>query len=127
MRKLAFTIVVMSLSCSAASEWVVVDDNEEYIAYADRATISREGDRVRMVDLIDLKTPRSSPNGNPHSSSRADSEFDCENPRMRTIAFSLFSGGMGNGDLVETITRSASWLTVTPGTLLAMLREFACG
>ncbi|PYK31575.1 MAG: hypothetical protein DME57_03190 [Verrucomicrobia bacterium] len=116
MRKLAFTIVVMSLSCSAASEWVVVDDNEEYIAYADRATI-----------LVDLKTPRSSPNGNPHSSSRADSEFDCENPRMRTIAFSLFSGGMGNGDLVETITRSASWLTVTPGTLLAMLREFACG
>jgi hypothetical protein len=34
---------------------------------------------------------------------------------------------MGNGDLVETITRSASWLTVTPGTLLAMLREFSCG
>ena len=126
MKRLAFALALAALSCNSAAEWVIVKDNEEYIAYADPATISREGDRVQMSDLVDLKIPRSSPYGNQHSSSTAHSEFDCQNPWMRTIAFSLHSGQMGNGDLVETAAVSNGWLTVAPGTLLNVLWQFAC-
>ena len=126
MRQLAFALVLAALSCNAAATWVIVNDNDEYVAYADLATLSRAGDRARMRDLIDLKSPRASPHGNQHASSTAHSEFDCGNPRIRTLAFSLHSGQMGGGELVETIAESGKWLAIAPGTLLDMLWQFAC-
>jgi hypothetical protein len=125
-RRFAAALVFAALSCNAVAEWVVVNDNDEYIAYADPDTISREGDRVQMSDLIDLKSPRPSPYGSQHASSTADSEFDCENSRFRRIALSLHSGQMGNGELVETVGESNGWLLVAPGTLLSVLWQFAC-
>ncbi len=126
MQRLATTLALAALSCGAAAEWVVVNDNDEYIAYADPATISREDNIVQMSDLVDLKSPHSSPLGNQHASSKAQSQFDCEHPRMRTIAFSLYSGQMGDGDFVETARVSNGWLPVAEGTLLGALWRFAC-
>ncbi len=126
MKRLALALALTILSCNSAAEWVMVSDSDEYIAYADPATISREGNLARMSDLVDLKAPRSSPYGNQHASSTAHSEFDCEEPRIRTIAFFLHSGQMGSGDLVETAAVSNGWLTVAPGTLLDVLWQFAC-
>ncbi len=127
MKRLGLTLVLAAFSCSAAAGWVAVHDTGDYIAYADPATIRREGNRVKMRDLIDLKGPRPSPYGNQHSSSTAHSEFDCENVRIRTIDFSLHSGQMGNGQLIETTSESNQWLPVTPGTLLRILWQLACG
>ena len=127
MRRLALALTLAALSCNSAAEWVMVFDNDEYVAYADPATVSRAGDLAQMSDLIDLKSPRPSPLGNRHASSTAHSEFDCQNPRIRTIAFSLHSGQMGDGDLVESGARPKDWLPVVPGTLLNVLWQFACG
>jgi hypothetical protein len=127
MSRFAFALVLAALSGNAAAEWVIVRDNDEYIAYADPATILRDGDSVRMSDLVDLKSQRPSPYGNPHASSLAQSEFDCQNPRMRTLAFALYAGQMGNGDRVETVQESNRWLPIAPGTLLDALWQFACG
>jgi hypothetical protein len=104
----------------------MVYDNDEYLAYADPATVSREGNPAPTSDLIDLKSPRSSPYGKQHASSTARSEFDCQNSRIRTIAFSLHSSQMGEGDLVETAAESNRWLPVAPGTLLNVLWQLAC-
>jgi hypothetical protein len=114
------------ISSIAAAEWVVIGVSDDYIAYADPATISRQGDLTRMQDLIDLKAPGPSPYGKQHASSRAHSEFDCQNARIRTIAFSLHSGQMGDGDVIETVAESARWLSAAPGTLLDILWKFAC-
>ena len=124
--RLALALSLTALSCNSAAEWVMVYDNDEYIAYADPATVSREGHLVQMSDLIDLKSSQSSPYGKQHASSTAQSEFDCQNSRVRTIAFSLHSGQMGEGDVVETSAESNRWLSVAPGTLLDVLWQFAC-
>lgn len=127
MMRLASALVLTALSCHAAAEWVIVSDNEEYIAYVDPTTISRDGNKVRMSDLIDLKSLRPSPRGNLHASSKAHSEFDCLDPRMRPLVFSLHAGPMGEGDVVENVAVSDGWLPVAPGTLLRTLWQFACG
>jgi hypothetical protein len=124
--RLALALAFAAFSFNAAAQWVIADDNDEYIAYVEPATIFRDGDRARMSDVVDLKSPRPSPLGNLHASSLAHSEFDCANPRMRTIAFSLYSGHMGGGDLVETVNESGNWLSVAPGTLLDILLQYAC-
>ena len=127
MRRLALALVLAALSGSAAAEWVVVNNTNDYVAYADPATIAREGNMVKMRDLIDLKFPRPSPYGRQHSSSTGNSEFDCQNARMRSLHFLLHSGQMGGGDIIETASASNQWLPVTPGSLLRILWQFACG
>lgn len=127
MRRLASALTLAAFSCGATADWVMVRDNDEYIAYADPATISRNGNLVQMSDLIDLKSPSASPYGHPHASSTAHSEFDCRNARIRTIAFFLHSGPMGDGDVVETAAESSRWAPIAPGTLLDALWEVACG
>ena len=126
MKRLALALALAALSCNSAAEWVMVYDNGEYIAYADPATVTREGDLAQMSDLIDLKSPQSSPYGKQHASSTAHSEFDCGNSQVRTIAFSLYSGQMGEGDVIETVAESNRWLPVAPGTLLNVLWQLAC-
>ena len=126
MKRFALALALAALSCNSEAEWVIVYDNDEYIAYADPATVSREGHLVQMSDLIDLKSSQSSPYGKQHASSTAQSEFDCQNSRIRTIAFSLHSGQMGEGDVVESIAESSRWLPVAPGTLLNVLWLLAC-
>lgn len=125
-RLLALVLALAAVSHDSAAEWVMVNDNDAYIAYVDPASIFRQGDLVRMRDLIDLKAAQLSPYGRPHASSTAQSEFDCQNALMRTIAFSLHSGQMGDGDSVETVAESYRWEPVAPGTLLDALWQFAC-
>lgn len=127
MRRYASALVFAALSGSAAAGWVIVADHDDYIAYADPASISRDGEKARMSDLIDLKSLRPSPRGNLHASSMSHSEFDCRDPRMRPLAFTLHSEQMGNGDVVENVPLSNGWLPVAPGTLLDVLWRLACG
>jgi hypothetical protein len=110
----------------AAAAWVLVNDHNDYLAYADPATISREGSLARMRDLVALKSPRPSPYGVTHQSSVGHSEFDCQNPRVRTLAFALHAGRMGEGEIVEQVPPASGWMPVFAGTLLEMLRRVAC-
>jgi hypothetical protein len=119
--------LILAAAGSALAQPVIVSDHDEYIAYADAASRSREGALVWMSDIVDLKSARASPLGNLHSSSRAHSQFDCDAPRMRPVAFSLYAGTMGGGELVESVALSGGWLPVAPGTLLDRLWQFACG
>ena len=126
-KRYAAALLLAALSGSAAAEWMILVDNDDYIAYVDPLTISRDGDRAQMSDLIDLKSPRPSPRGNPHASSKSVSEFDCQGPRMRPLVFTLHSDQMGDGEVVEDVAISGGWLPVTPGTLLDVLWRYACG
>ena len=127
MKRFGWALMLAAMNGPVAAAWVVVNDHDEYVAYADPATIARNGDVVRMRDMIDLKAPRRSPYGVAHLSSLAHSEFDCLTPRVRTIAFALHAEPMGNGEVVEEVAPSPNWMPVFNGTLLALLRRFACG
>jgi len=119
-------VLLALTSAPAAAGWVVVSDQLEFVAYADDQSMTRKGDVVRLRDLVDLKVPRRSPYGVTHLSSHGHSEFDCRTPRMRTLSFAMHAGQMGRGEVVEEIAPSGGWTPVFDGTLLYMLRKFAC-
>ncbi len=126
LHRCTLALLLAAASAPAPANWVVVSDHADYVAYADDASMTREGDVARMNDLIDLKVPRTSPYGVAHSSSLAQTEFDCREPRMRTLAFALHAGQMGDGEMVEEVAPSNDWMPVFDGTLLQTLRAFAC-
>ena len=57
MRKAILVMLLAGACSSAAAEvWVVVGKNEKFTAYADPATMRKEGSMVKMWNLFDYKT-----------------------------------------------------------------------
>lgn len=121
-----FALAVLTCSTPAAAGWVLLVEHTDYVAYIEDAPVARSGTVARLRDMIDLRSPRTSPYGVAHLSSLAESEFDCNLPRMRTLAFALYAGAMADGGVVEEVTPSPDWMPVFDGTLLQTLRRYAC-
>ena len=112
------------VSSSAAAEWIQVDFDGNVTAYADLSSIRKEGDKVKMWNLIDYKTVRA---GNPYMSIRGQSEFDCRRERMRSLFLSFYSRNMGRGHVVDSDDDPARWRRVAPGSIDDSLWQIACG
>jgi len=56
MRKAILAILLAVASSSAAAEWVEVDSDETLTFYINPTTIRRDGNLVRMWELLEYKT-----------------------------------------------------------------------
>lgn len=107
-------IILLFLSCSPVfAEWVAVGGKVEggMGAYADPATMRREGDLVKMEVLFDFKTIQTKA-GVSYLSAKAQMEYDCAEQRLRGHAVMYFSGNMGSGNLVDRSSGKGKWLPV---------------
>jgi hypothetical protein len=127
MRKAILMMLLGLVSSSAAAEWVELGGNETATTYADPATIRKAGNMVRMWHLLDYTKARGIEAHKPHLSVKMQNEYDCRQERSRTLAISLHSGNMGEGEILGTISAPGNWRPVPPDTLVETLREFACG
>ena len=55
MHKAILMMLLAVVSSSAMAEWTVVNENKEFIQYADLATIRKLGNKVKMWGLNDYK------------------------------------------------------------------------
>jgi hypothetical protein len=115
------------VSTSAVAEWVEVGGNESATAYADRATIDKAGNLVKMWDLLDFKVVQARPYGTPYRSQKTRQEYDCKEARARILEVLRYSENMGGGEEAPTDSDPDEWKPARPGSTLAMLRAFACG
>ena len=127
MRKALLMMLLGVVSSSAVAEWVEVGGNETTTTYADPATIRKTGNMVKMWHLLDYTKARGIEAHKPHLSVKMQDEYDCKQERTRTIALSLHSGNMGEGEVLGTSTDPGKWQPVSPDTLVETLWEFACG
>lgn len=94
--------------------------------YYDSATIQREGDIAKMWHLHNFKTPQTV-DGKSYLSLKNLVEYDCKDPRRRTLFFSWKAQPMGAGETVHRLDEPTGWMRVAPGTMGAVLRALACG
>ena len=102
-------ITLLALSVGPVyAEWVAVENNDLVpglqTVYVDRDTIRQEGNLVTLWQLIDFKLMQGNagmgPLGfGPHRflSTETHKQFDCAGKRLRLLAFTEFSRGMGTG------------------------------
>ena len=127
MKRLLIGLMLLVTATAATAEWTGVGGNDNYIQYADRATIRRNGNLVKMWDLADFKTVETVP-GYFHLSSKAQSEYDCKEEKSRTLAFTWFSAQMGSGNVVyNTSETSMKWEPIALGSIGETLWKIACG
>jgi surface-adhesin protein E len=127
-RLLLLTLLVLS-SGPVYAEWVEVGGKVEegLTVYLELDTISRSGDVVKMWELWDFKTTRTDPKP-PHMSVKSQREIDCIKKRGRLLAMTAFSGNMGSGKVVYSVSDFKDQeIQVEPGSVADSVVKVACG
>lgn len=120
-------IMLLVLSCGPAyAEWVEVSANKMagVIAYADPDTIRRKGNLVKMSSLFDLQTTQTV-SGNSYLSIKLQQTYDCAEDRRLALAHTKFSGSMGHGAEVYSVSVEQNWKPVSPMSVGQELWEVA--
>lgn len=108
------------------AEWFLVDGNNKAKIYVDSETIIRNGERVSVWVLDDLRTAQTRW-FKTYLSSRAQEEHDCSNERFRLLAVEHFAGNMGAGDVVYQKSGESAWAPIPRGTLAQSVWKYVCG
>jgi hypothetical protein len=126
------TTVLFLSNVSARAEWVAVE--ADYLlpglqtVYVDPDAILREGNLVTMLQLIDFKWMQGNPRGPTRFlSTMTHKQFDCAGKRLRLLAYTEFSRGMGTGIPAGGYVDKGNWLSVEPDSINQALWEVACG
>lgn len=125
-------IFLLLSSIPAYAEWVAVE--KDYLlpglqtVYVDPESIRREGNLVTIWQLIDFTWMQGNPRG-PHRffSTKTHKQFDCAGKRVRLLAFTEFSRGMGTGMPRDGYVDKDNWLPVEAESMSHALWEVACG
>jgi hypothetical protein len=120
-------ILLSVISGNVAAEWVEVNHNEHATGYANPATIVKDGNIVKMWQLVDFKTITKFTDGAPFMSDKSQEEYDCKEKQSRTIIYSLRSGNMGEGAVVFSDSNPTKWEPVMSGSKMEQFWNIACG
>ena len=121
-------LMLLMTATAASAEWTRVGSNDDFIQYVDRATIRRDGNLVKMWGLKTFKAVQPGTDGYPYLSTKVQSEYDCKEEKSRILAFSHFSGQMGNGKVgLFDNDIGEKWSPISPGSADESLWKIACG
>ncbi len=124
--RIAVLLMLLAVgSNSAAAEWVAVGENDTYRAYVDTAAIRKSGQLVEMWSIADYKSVQKGDLG--QLSTKLQSEYDCNEPRWRSLYFSWHPGNMAQGKAIFETSDPDKWVPVRDGALNQILWKFACG
>ena len=96
-------------------------------AYIDRTTIRREGNLVKMRQLLNFDTAITQDDGKTYRSIVGQYEYDCAEERWRSLALTSFSGPMGEGKMVWDSPDALKWEPIPPRSLAQRVWVFLCG
>jgi hypothetical protein len=115
------------MSFNSIAGWIEagVSDDEHLTVFANRETIRKQGSKVKMWSLSNLKNPQLL-GGKPYLSSKEQVEYDCGEERARSLATSFHSDHMGEGSLVYSDSVPGKWEPVFPDSLGEALYSVAC-
>jgi hypothetical protein len=115
---------------SAVAEWIsvaIADEPPSFIVYANRATIRRSGNLVKIWEIENYTAPQVITTGVSFLSSKAQAEYDCTEERLRYLFQAQFSEAMGTGNVVSRRSDPTGWSPVVPGSIGEITWKFACG
>jgi hypothetical protein len=124
-----FVVVLLTLLASQAAraEWQKVTTTDSGIIYVDDGTIKRSGPIRSFWSLLDYRTPQKAQRGAYFVSTRTHMEMDCRKEMVHILQFSMHSGPMLTGEIVDSQGVMREWQTIPPDTPLVNLFKFVCG
>jgi hypothetical protein len=119
--------LAFGLPNAAHAEWQRVTTTDSGIIYVDDGTIKRNGPIRSFWSLLDYRTPQKAQRGAYFVSTRTHMEMDCRKELVHILQFSMHSGPMLTGEIVDSQGVMREWQTIPPDTPLVALFKFVCG
>ncbi len=107
--------------------WAKIGETDNYVYYADYASIKKADETVVMLDLFDYKSAQAEDGVAQALSKATEREYDCQNKKSQPLKSSWYSGHMGLGTVVRSAGTSNQWSSATQGTATGGLLKAACG
>ena len=127
-----------TLCLPAFADWLLVSGGNDVSAYADKTTVEKSENTVKMWSLLNFTTPQhsaaaredldkgASPEPVTYQSVRSQREYDCSGGKVRVLWFSMFSGTMATGAVTFTDSDKGEWENIPPQSLVETLSKLAC-
>lgn len=126
--QIGVALTLLLLGGTASASWVPFGiGNANFTNYVDHGTIVRNGNTVRMWNLVDFKKTNSIA-GKSVLSMKMEREYDCQKDQSRDIFLSFHSKNMGEGEMLSSQKFSdAAWVPNPPGKADEAVWKDACG
>jgi hypothetical protein len=124
---LAATAMALLAPHAAHAEWQKVTSTDSGIIYVDDGTIKRTAAVRSFWSLFDYRAPQKAQRGAFYVSTRTHMEMDCRKEMVHILQFSMHSGPMLTGEIVDSQGVMREWQTIPPDTPLVNLFRFVCG
>ena len=105
----------------ANGNWGVVAANDDYTAYADKSTMRRNGNVVKVWQLIDAKNPTYGA-----LSQVSQVEYDCKIEKSRYLVRYGYAGKMAGGEIVYKDIDITKWEPNPPYSMSEILWKHSC-
>jgi hypothetical protein len=108
--KAVIMVALMALMPFARAEWVKVFENiRGTTSYVDTDSVPGGGRFRKVAELQSYKNP--SPEG--MLSMKMNKEYDCKEELSRMISYTAYTGKMGAGEAMGTVTPPVEWQSVS--------------
>jgi hypothetical protein len=126
MKRLLIALLLAALSDVVAAKRLLLDDEDEFVAYAEVDTIERSIDTAKMWLLYDYKAKHTYLRWN-YWSQHTLQEFDCKGKRAQTLHYVYYEGQMRGGEIVlNGAILPGQWAPVRAGSLIEKFWRIAC-
>lgn len=119
-------LVFSVIGNDATADWEKVYNSDKLVAFADPATMRRKGNIVKIWSLFDFKAENTYSDGSIYMSVMRETEFNCKDNLQRMVSYSVHSGKMGKGRLVDSGASPQDWKTVSRANIALNMKTFAC-
>lgn len=123
--RLSLLALLVLMGVPAWAGWQIVGSNGASDLFADNGPVRREGDKVRMWDMIDYRELQERA-GVSYRSMKVEVEYDCAVRRFRNLSATLHAGRLAEGEPVATYARADAWQEIQAGSGIELLAKFAC-
>lgn len=121
-------LLIMLFSGAARAEWIQFGRTTEFRIYLDQRLISKNGDYAQMWQLMDFTVAQWADAQTAVGSIKTLVEYDCAQPRSRTLAGEAYTEQMGAGRLVSSErVAEPQWEAIEAGGNPDKMQKIACG
>ena len=108
------------------SELKPLGNSDAATYYVDTGTVKRSGPVRTFWSIMDYGQPQTTARGASFQSTRTNMEMNCREQTVLVRQFSMHSGRMAQGEVLDTqgVWRDAQ--AIPPGTPLAVIMKYVC-
>ncbi len=127
-RRSFFFMTLLLLTSSAQAEWLLLGRTENFRVYLDQGSVRQKGEFIQTVQLMDFVTAQWIDAQRVIGSLKTQVEYDCNQPRSRTLGVDAISEQMGEGRLISSNKVTNPQLeSVQSGTTAETIWKLVCG